>query len=157
MVPTTQSCVRIRTEPEEQSRSSKVLKKTVESTYFALARGEHWEDGKAHGTNAEGRSPVIAQNGQADMAVGVDVRVLGNVWRDEQYWTQLKTIKTTIACVKLKNKRILPGHTLRGVKRIFRGKNKFQSKMLVGIDRTGSSIKFYRPPNKNKQPKQLQM
>ena len=40
-----------------------------------LGAGEHGEDGETHGLHGERRRPVVRQDGEADVAVAVDVLV----------------------------------------------------------------------------------
>ena len=59
--------------------------KIAEIGYLFFTATEHTDDAEADRLNGEGGRPVLGQDGQADVAVTVDVRVYGNVETDEHH------------------------------------------------------------------------
>ena len=52
-------------------------------SHLLLRRGEHGDDGEADRLHGERWAPVFGQDGEADVAVAVDVRVRRDVVADE--------------------------------------------------------------------------
>ena len=64
-------------------RANYVANVSEHLTHLFLRRGEHGDDGEADRLHGERRAPVLGQDGEADVAVAVDVRMRRDVVADE--------------------------------------------------------------------------
>ncbi len=60
--------------------------------HLFFGRGEHGHYGEANRLHGEGRAPVFAEDGQADVAVAVDVRVDRDVLPDKDHLRGVKRV-----------------------------------------------------------------
>ncbi len=86
---------------------------------LGLTAAQHAQYGQADGLGGQSRRPLVGEDRQADMAVAVDVRVLGYVRSEE--------------------------HDARRVERIPRRKLELESKGLALVERAGRSCEVYYP------------
>lgn len=57
-----------------------------------FAGWEHGDDGKADGLHRQGRGPVLCQYAEADVAIGVDVWVDGDVFTHKDHLEERDTL-----------------------------------------------------------------
>lgn len=57
-----------------------------------FAGGQHRDDGKADGLHRESRGPVFREDAEADVSVGIDVGMDGNVFTNEDHLRRVKRV-----------------------------------------------------------------